>query len=173
MGRAVARLGPVLALALLACRSGNAPAKVQDAGPAPRPSAPPQVTLPFPAGWTVMTAPDGVLRATGPRGQVVLRGELERGVGLPTPDTLRAGFLGGLRHLRPRAETLTEAPGFIAVRFALGEPDGGAPDVEALLSATALGEDTLLCATLRGANREELDAVLSACQSARSVAPGR
>jgi hypothetical protein len=147
--------------------------KLPDAGSPSRPSAPPQVTLPFPPGWTVTTAPDGVLRATGPRGQVVLRAELQRGVGLPTPETLRSGFVSGLRHLQARSEMLTEAPGFIAVRFLLAEPDGGSPDVEALVSATGLGQDTLLCATLRGATREELDAVLSACRAAGSGTPGR
>jgi hypothetical protein len=122
--------------------------------------------LSLPSGWVVSTGADGVLRASGPRGQPVLRADVQRGVGLPTPATLRAGFLGGLRHLRARSDSLTEAPGFIAMRFVLGEPDGGAPDTEALLSATALGEDTLLCASLRGATHEELDAVQAACQAA-------
>jgi len=81
-------------------------------------------------------------------------------------DTLRSGFLGGLSRLKERSSSVTEGPGFIAMRFALVEPDGGGPETEALLSATALGEDTLLCATLRGATREELDVVQAACQSA-------
>jgi hypothetical protein len=114
----------------------------------------------------VSTGADGVVRASSPRGQPVLRAEVQRGLGLPTPETLRRGFLGGLRHLRERTDSVTEAPGFIAVRFVLAEQDGGSPDTEALLSATAVGEDTFLCATLRGATHEELDAVLAACQSA-------
>jgi hypothetical protein len=109
---------------------------------------------------------DGVVRASGPRGQPVLRAEVQRGVGLPTATTLRTGFLGGLSHLKERTERVSEAKGFIAMRFVLAEPDGGAPDTEALLSATELGEDTLLCATLRGATSEELDVVLAACQAA-------
>jgi hypothetical protein len=112
-----------------------------------------------------------VVRASSPRGQPVLRADVQRGVGLPTPETLRTGFLGGLRHLRERADSVTEAPGFIAMRFVLAEPDGGAGDSEALLSATALGEDTLLCASFRGATHEELDALQTACQGAGS-APG-
>jgi hypothetical protein len=137
-----------------------------DAGAQPKAVAPSQVALSFSTGWVVNTGADGVVRATSPRGQPVLRAEVQRGVGLPTPSTLRSGFLGGLRHLRQRSDTVFEAPGFIAMRFLLSEPDAGGQDTEALLSATALGEDTLLCATLRGATREELDAVQGACQAA-------
>jgi hypothetical protein len=114
----------------------------------------------------VSTGADGVVRASSPRGQPVLRAEVQRGLGLPTAETLRRGFLGGVRHLRERTDSVTEAPGFNAMRFVLAEQDGGSPDTEALLSATAVGEDTFLCATLRGATHEELDAVLAACQSA-------
>ena len=106
------------------------------------------------------------MRASGPRNQPVLRAELQRGLGLPTAETLRTGFLGGLRHLKERSESVTEARGFIAMRFVLAEPDAGASETEALLAATALGEDTLLCASLRGATREELDAAQAACQGA-------
>ena len=145
-------------------------APVVDAGvPSVRPAALPQLSLSLPPSWTVNAGADGVVRAYTPRGQQVLRAELQRGVGLPTVDTLRRGFLGGLSHLRERSTRVSEGPGFIALRFVLAEPDGGTPETEALLSATALGEDTLLCATLRGATGEELDAVQSACQSA--VAP--
>jgi hypothetical protein len=122
--------------------------------------------LALPSAWTVTPGADGVVRASSPRGQPVLRAEVERGVGLPTAATLRSGFVSGLRHLRRRSESVTERPGFIAMRFLLGDPDGGPQDSEALLSATLLGEDTLLCSTLRGATREELDAVLAACQGA-------
>ena len=96
----------------------------------------------------------------------MLRAELQRGLGLPTADTLRTGFLGGLRRLRERSESVTEAPGFIAVRFVLGEPDAGPSETEAMLAATALGEDTLLCASLRGATHEELDVAQTACEAA-------
>ena len=95
----------------------------------------------------------------------MLRAELERGVGLPTPNTLRTGFLQGLRHLRERSESVTESPGFIAVRFVLGEPDAGPAETEAVLAAAALGEDTLLCASLRGATHEEIDVAQAACQA--------
>jgi len=130
-----------------------------------RASTPPQISLNLPSGWVVTAGADGVVRASGPRGQPVLRAEVQRGVGLPTQATLRTGFLGGLRHLRERSESLVEAPGFIAVRFLLGEPDAGGAETEAMLAATALGEDTLLCASLRGATREELDVVQAACQA--------
>jgi len=118
---------------------------------------------------TLTAAADGTVRASSPRGQVVLRAELERGVGLPTAATLRSGFLGGLRRLRGRSESVVEAPGFVAMRFVLFDPDGGAGEPEALLSATALGEDTLLCSSLRGATPAELTVILAACQSARSA----
>jgi hypothetical protein len=164
----VARLAAAaLVPALAACRPPPA-ARAADAGPPARTSAPPQPLLPFPAGWTVSTGADGLIRAVSPAGHPVLRAEVQRGLGLPTAATLRSGFVGGLRHLRPRSELVTESPGFIALRFVLTELDGGSPELESLLSATALGEDTLLCSTLRGATREELDVVLSACRSARS-----
>jgi hypothetical protein len=155
----VARLAAAaLVPALAACRPPPA-ARAADAGPPARTSAPPQPLLPFPAGWTVSTGADGLIRAVSPAGHPVLRAEVQRGLGLPTAATLRSGFVGGLRHLRPRSELVTESPGFIALRFVLTELDGGSPE---------LGEDTLLCSTLRGATREELDVVLSACRSARS-----
>jgi hypothetical protein len=162
-----------LALATLGCqRKGSPPVlAVVDAGVPVRPAPAPQLPLSLPDSWVVNAGADGVVRASGPRGQPVLRAEVQRGVGLPTPDTLRTGFLGGLSHLKERSESVSEAPGFVAMRFVLAEPDGGAPDTEALLSATGLGEDTLLCATLRGATPEELDVVLGACQGAVALPP--
>jgi hypothetical protein len=161
--------GAVLALASWACRPSPPVLPVVDAGVQVRAVPPPQLPLNLPPGWVVNAGADGVVRASSPRGQPVLRAELQRGVGLPTANTLRTGFLGGLRHLRERSENFTSAPGFVAMRFVLGEPDGGAPETDALLSATALGEDTLLCASLPGATREELDAVQAACQSAAAL----
>ncbi|MGO9829372.1 MAG: hypothetical protein ACLPJH_04480 [Myxococcaceae bacterium] len=163
----------VLALASLGCPQGATPVRPPaDAGLTAHPAAPPQISLNLPDGWVVATGADGVVRASSPRGQPVLRAELQRGLGLPTAATLRAGFLGGLQHLRERSESVAQQPGFIAVRFFLGEPDGGPVETEALLAATALGEDTLLCASLRGATAEELDVAQAACRSAGS-APGR
>jgi hypothetical protein len=156
----------VVALVVTACSKTLPPTSVVDAGPSVRPSAEAQLPLTLPSRWVVNAGADGVVRASSPRGQPVLRAELQRGVGLPTVETLRQGFLGGLSQLKERSTSVTEAKGFIAVRFVLGERDGGAQETEALLSATALGEDTLLCATLRGATGEELDAVQAACQSA-------
>jgi hypothetical protein len=159
----------VLILATLGCRPAGTALASLDAGLPPRASAPPPIALNLPSGWVVTAGADGVVRASGPRGQPVLRAEVQRGVGLPTQATLRTGFLGGLLHLRERSESLVEAPGFIAVRFVLAEPDAGA-DTEALLSATALGEDTLLCASLRGATHQELDVVQTACQAVGGAA---
>jgi hypothetical protein len=165
--------GAVLALAFLACRPASPGAPVDAGVPsAARPASPAPIPLSLPPGWVVSTGADGVLRASSPRGQPVLRADVQRGVGLPTPATLRTGFLGGLQHLRERSDSVTETARFIAMRFVLGEPDGGGPDTEALLCATALGEDTLLCASLRGATHEELDVVQAACQDA-ATAPGR
>jgi hypothetical protein len=164
-----------VALALLAGCPSVPPAQVVlDAGATPHAAGPPPLPLSLPSGWLVNAGADGVVRATGPRGQPVLRAEVQRGVGLPTAATLRTGFLGGLRTLKERSEQLTEAPGFIALRFVLVEADAGPsgpPGTEALLSATALGEDTLLCASLREASHAELDVVQAACQAA--AAPSR
>jgi hypothetical protein len=164
-------LAAALALSVVGCPAAPKVAPV-DAGAAPKAAAPPAAALTLPTAWVVSTGADGVVRATSPRGQPVLRAEVQRGVGLPTEETLRTGFLGGLRHLRERSDRVVHAPGFIAMRFVLSEPDAGAEDTEALLSATALGEDTFLCASLRGATAEELDAVQAACQAV-AAAPGR
>ncbi len=161
----------MLLLVTFGCRPAGPALATLDAGGQPRASAPPPIALNLPPGWVVTAGADGVVRASGPRGQPVLRAEVQRGVGLPTPATLRTGFLGGLLQLRERSESVVEAPGFIAVRFVLAEPDaGGGADTEALLSATALGEDTLLCASLRGATHQELDLVQTACQAVGGAA---
>ena len=161
--------GTALALLTVACRPAPAPS-LMDAGPAARATAPPQTPFSLPPEWVVSTGADGVVKASSPRGKPVLRAEVQRGLGLPTPATLRSGFLGGLHHLRERSDSVAEAPGFIAMRFLLAEPDGGTADTEALLSATAIGEDTFLCASLPGATHEELDVVQAACQSAGAPA---
>ncbi|HMK74360.1 MAG TPA: hypothetical protein VK454_13525, partial [Myxococcaceae bacterium] len=108
----IARLAAAALVAFLAaCPPAPAPRTI-DAGPPVRTSAPPQLLLPFPAGWTVSTGADGLIRAVSPDGRPVLRAEVQRGLGLPTAATLRSGFLGGLRHLQSRSELVTESPGF-------------------------------------------------------------
>ena len=86
---------------------------------------------------------------------------------MPTAESIRSGFTEGLRRLRVHRSTAVETPGYVAVRLLVGEPaaDAGS-DQEVYLSATSLGEDTLLCASVRGATPAELELAEHACRGA-------
>lgn len=129
----------------------------------PRPSG----LLQVPAGWSVATGGDGVLRVADSPGHTVLRAEMRSGMGMPTPESLRSGFTEGLRRWRVRRAQSVEEPGFIAVRLLVVEPgDGGGVEQEVFLSATELGTDTLLCASVRGASPATLELVEQVCRGA-------
>jgi hypothetical protein len=87
-------------------------------------------------------------------------------MGLPTPETLRSGFSEGLRHWKVRKSQAVEEPGFVSVRLLVAEPGDAGTDQEVFLSATALGTDTLLCASLRGASDAALDLIEQVCRNA-------
>jgi len=127
-----------------------------------RPSGLPQV----PPGWSVLTVGDGTLRVSDSPGHAVLRAELRSGMGVPTPETLRSGFTEGLRRWRVRKAQAVEEPGYVAVRLLVVEPGDAGTEQEVLLSATALGTDTLLCASLRGASAATLEAIEQICRGA-------
>jgi hypothetical protein len=129
-----------------------------------RPSGLLQVQVP--SGWTVVTGGDGTLRVSDSPGHAVLRAELRSGMGLPTPETLRSGFTDGLRRWKVRKSQAVEEPGYVSVRLQVAEPGDAGTEQEVLLSATALGTDTLLCASLRGASDEALDAIERICRNA-------
>ena len=80
---------------------------------------------------------------------------------------MRSGFTEGLKRLRVHHSTVVETPGYVSLRLFVGEPaaDAGS-DQEVYLSATSLGEDTLLCASMRGATTAELDLAERACRGA-------
>jgi hypothetical protein len=48
----------------------------------------------------------------------------------------------------------------------VAEPGDAGSEQEVFLSATALGSDTLLCASLRGATEATLDVIERVCRSA-------
>jgi hypothetical protein len=73
-------------------------------------------------------------------------------MGLPTPETLRSGFTEGLRRWKLRKSQAVEDPGYVSVRLVVAEPGDAGSEQDVFLSATALGTDTLLCASLRGAS---------------------
>ena len=136
-----------------------------DAGvPAVRSSG---LRLPLPPGWSVVTGGDGALRVVSGPGRTVVRAELRRGMGMPTAESMRSGFTEGLKRLRVHHSTVVETPGYVSLRLFVGEPaaDAGS-DQEVYLSATSLGEDTLLCASMRGATTAELDLAEHACRGA-------
>lgn len=151
---------------VLGCSRSPPPAapSVEDAGaPTGRPAG---VHLPVPAGWTVVTGADGTLRVASAPGRVVLRAELRRDVGLPTPETMRSGFTEGLKKLRVRHSSTTEEPGYVALSMVVGEPADASLDEGVYLSARRLGDETLLCASARGATAAELDVAERACRGA-------
>ena len=86
---------------------------------------------------------------------------------MPTAESMRSGFSEGLKRLRVHRSTVVEEPGYVAVHLFVGEPaaDAGS-DQEVYLAATSLGEDTLLCASVRGATPAELEVVEKACRGA-------
>lgn len=126
----------------------------------------PSGLLQVPSGWVVVTGGDGTLRVSDAPGHPVLRAELRSGVGLPTPETLRTGFTEGLRRWKVRKSEAVEEPGYVSVRLRVAEPGDAGTEQEVFLSATALGADTLLCASLRGATEAALDVIERACRSA-------
>jgi len=138
-------------------------AQPEDGGvPLVRPSG----LLQVPSGWSVATGGDGTLRVSDSPGHPVLRAEIRSGMGLPTPETLRSGFTEGLHRWRVRKTQAVEEPGFVAVRLLVTEPPDAGTEQEVLLSATALGTDTLLCASLRGASATALDVIEHICRGA-------
>jgi hypothetical protein len=114
----------------------------------------------------VVTGGDGTLRVSDGPGHPVLRAELRSGMGLPTPETLRTGFTEGLRRWKVRKSEAAEEPGYVSVRLRVAEPGDAGSEQEVFLSATALGSDTLLCASLRGATEATLDVIERVCRSA-------
>jgi len=132
----------------------------------------PSGLLQVPSGWSVVTGGDGTLRVSDTPGRAVLRAELRSGMGMPTPETLRSGFTEGLRRWRVRKGQAIEEPGFVSVRLLVAEPGDGGTEQEVLLSATALGSDTLLCASLRGASPAVLDAIERMCRQAGELDGG-
>jgi len=87
-------------------------------------------------------------------------------MGLPTPETLRSGFTEGLRRWKLRKSQAVEEHGYVSVRLLVAEPGDAGSEQEVFLSATALGTDTLLCASLRGASDAALDTIEDICRNA-------
>ena len=114
----------------------------------------------------MVTSGDGTLRVSDGPSHAVLRAELRSGMGMPTAETLRSGFTEGLRRWKVRKTRAVEGAGFVAVRLVVSEPGDAGSDQEVLLSATALGTDTLLCASMRGAATATLDTIEHICRAA-------
>jgi hypothetical protein len=164
-----ARRGALICCAVAAGVLGGCPrphpavTPSEDGGvPVVRPSG----LLQVPSGWSVVTGGDGTLRVTDGPGHAVLRAEIRSGMGLPTPETLRSGFTEGLRRWRVRKSQAVEDPGYVSVHLVVAEPGDGGSEQTVFLSATALGTDTLLCASLRGASDAALEVIERICRNA-------
>ena len=111
----------------------------------------PSGLLQVPSGWSVVTGGDGTLRVSETPGHVVLGRDQERS-GDAHPRDAAERVHEGLKRWRVRRTQAIDEPGFVAVRLVVAEPADGGSDQEVFLSATSLGTDTLLCASLRGAS---------------------
>ena len=160
-----ALIGCAVAVATLAgCPRTPHPVAVREDGGVAlvRPSG----LLQVPSGWTVVTGGDGTLRVSDTPGHAILRAEIRSGMGMPTPETLRSGFTEGLRRWKVRKSQAVEDPGYVSVRLVVAEPGDAGTEQEVFLSATSLGTDTLLCASLRGAPPALLDTIAHVCRAA-------
>jgi len=126
------------------------------------------VRVPLPPGWSAQVGADTSFQA-GPPGKPVLRVDLRPGEGasLPSPKQLTA-FLG--TPFRDFTVSLDQEEGTKAltlVRLTIAPrwPDGGiGPEAPALLGAKRVGDDLFLCASLPGADAEQVRLATEACR---------
>ncbi|WP_321549981.1 hypothetical protein [Hyalangium rubrum] len=135
------------------------------------------VKVPLPQGWSASVAADDSFQA-GPPGKPVLRVDVQRGEGAKMPsvealaDSTREQFSGFEVSLDQEEgdENLALVRITLAPRL-----DGGVigPHAPALLGAKRIGEDLFLCATLPGADTEEVRLATEACRDIQVQAAPR
>ena len=127
------------------------------------------VKVPIPPGWSALVAADGSFQA-GPLGEPVLRVDVRRGEGakMPTVEALTASIRQQFSGFQLSLDQEEGDEQMVLVRVTLASklPDGG-PGSRApmLLGARRLGDDLFLCATLPGANSEDVRLSTEACRN--------
>jgi hypothetical protein len=135
------------------------------------------VKVPLPPGWSALVAADGSFQA-GPPGQPVLRVDVKRGEGDKMPsvealaNSIRQQFSGFQVSLDQ--EEGDEQVALVRITLAPKLEDGGlGPEGPALLGARRMGEDLFLCATLPGANSEDVRLATEACRDIQVQPAGK
>ncbi|MFL5347513.1 MAG: hypothetical protein ACJ8AT_22230 [Hyalangium sp.] len=135
------------------------------------------VKVPLPQGWSALVAADGSFQA-GPPGQPVLRVDLRRGEGEKMPSvaalasSIRQQFSGFQVSLDQ--EEGDEQVALVRITLAPKQEDGGlGPEGPAMLGARRVGDDLFLCATLPGANAEDVRLATEACRDIQLQPPGK
>lgn len=126
------------------------------------------VKVPLPPGWSALVAADGSFQA-GPPGRPVIRVDVRRGEGEKMPSVeeltgaIRQQFSGF--HVSLDQEEGDEQVALVRITLAPKLADGGLGlHAPALLGARRIGPDLFLCATLPGANAEEVRLATEACR---------
>ncbi len=166
----------MLALAMLAagCPEKKAPDSPQGNGAGSGTTermSPPRtgVKVPLPQGWTALTGSEGSFQS-GPPGRPVLRVDVRRGEAATMPSAEQ--LADSVREKFPQFEVSIdqeegdEQVALVRITLAPKLGDGGiGQHGPALLGAKRIGEDLFLCATLPGANVDEVQLATEACRN--------
>ncbi|MDC0711734.1 hypothetical protein POL68_24915 [Stigmatella sp. ncwal1] len=166
----------VLALAASAagCRCGQKatePARPPPPGAesAERPAgAKAGIKVPLPPGWSAAMATDGSLQA-GPPGQPVLRVDVRRGEGekRPASEALMASVREQFAQFEISLDQEEDEENLALLRLTIAPKlaDGGVGmHAPVMLGAKRVGDDLFLCASLPGAETEEVRLATEACR---------
>jgi hypothetical protein len=126
------------------------------------------VKVPLPPGWSAVVAADGSFQA-GPSGKPVLRVDIRRGEGAkrPSSETLMASAREQFSQFEISMDQEEDEENLALLRLTLAPklPDGGVGmHAPVMLGAKRVGEDLFLCASLPGAEMEEVRLANEACR---------
>jgi hypothetical protein len=135
------------------------------------------VKVPLPQGWSALTASEDSFQS-GPPGRPVLRVDVRRGEGakMPSPEELASSVREQFSQFEVSLdqEEGDEQVALVRITLAPKLGDGGiGPHGPALLGAKRIGDDLFLCATLPGANTEEVRLATEACREIQVQAAPR
>ncbi len=135
------------------------------------------VKVPLPPGWSVLVAAEDHFQS-GPPGHPVLRVDVRRGEGakMPSPEALADSVREQFSQFEVSLDQEEGDDRVALVRITLAPRlgDGGiGPHGPALLGAKRIGDDLFLCATLPGANTEEVRLATEACRDIQVQAAPR
>jgi hypothetical protein len=166
--------GLALALAGTGCRCGETPSEpprpppVADAGEERPAAGKAGVKVPLPPGWSAVVAADGSFQA-GPPGTPVLRVDIRRGEGAsrPSSEALAESAREQFSQFDISLDQEEDEENLALLRLTLAPklPDGGVGmHAPMMLGAKRVGEDLFLCASLPGAQMEDVRLATEACR---------